>query len=219
MAKQLIIVGGGGHALSVANAAVQLEYELIGYVAPKPSEQRGHHQIPWLGDDTALDAQNLRNLPLLSGLGSAGLIDKRRSLYLALRDQGRSFPTIIHPHASVSRLGVQLGDGLQVLSRAVINAGASTGENVLINTAAVVEHGCTIASHTHIASSATVCGDCVIGEAVHIGAGATLIQGLEIGFGAVIAAGAVVTRNVEPLTLVAGVPAREIRRIHDQELA
>jgi UDP-perosamine 4-acetyltransferase len=82
-----------------------------------------------------------------------------------------------------------------------------------------VEHGCTIADHSHIASGATVCGDCLIGEAVHVGAGATVIQGVKIGFGAVIAAGAVVTRNVEPLTLVAGVPARELRRTDDQELA
>jgi acetyltransferase-like isoleucine patch superfamily enzyme len=59
----------------------------------------------------------------------------------------------------------------------------------------------------------------VIGESVHIGAGATLIQGIEIGFGAVIAAGAVVTADVKPLTLVAGMPARRLRAIDDQELA
>lgn len=218
MAKPLIIVGGGGHALSVADAALQLGYELHGYVAPEPSVQTGH-LIGWLGDDAALDAEALRNIPLLNGLGSAGRVEKRRALYLALRDQGRSFATVVHPHASMSRLEVRLGDGLQVLARAVIGAGVTLGENVLINTGAVVEHGCTVGSHSHIASGATVCGDCVIGEAVHVGAGATVIQGLKIGFGAVIAAGAVVTRNVEPLTLVAGVPAREHRRTDDQELA
>ena len=217
MAKQLIILGGGGHALSVADAAIRLDCRLLGYVAPEPAD--GGFRLSWLGDDTALDAQHLRGIPLANGLGSAGLIGRRRSLYLGLRDRGHSFATVVHPDASVSRLDVRLGDGLQILACAAINAGADVGENVLINTGAVVEHGCTIGSHTHIASGATVCGDCVVGEAVHIGAGATVIQGLNIGFGAVIAAGAVVTRNVEPLTLVAGVPARKLRRTDDQELA
>jgi UDP-perosamine 4-acetyltransferase len=218
MAKQLIIVGGGGHALSVADAAVRLGYELLGYVAPDPASTKGL-AARWLGNDAALDTESLRDILLLNGLGSAGPIDRRRALYLALREQGRSFASVIHPHASVSALDVTLGSGLQILARGVISAGANIGENVLINTGAIVEHGCTIADHSHIASGATVCGDCLIGEAVHVGAGATVIQGVEIGFGAVIAAGAVVTRNVEPLTLVAGVPARELRRTDDQELA
>ena len=38
------------------------------------------------------------------------------------------------------------------------------------------------------------------------------MPGVTIGEGAVIAAGAVVTQNVEPYTIVAGVPAKKNRR-------
>lgn len=48
---------------------------------------------------------------------------------------------------------------------------------------------------------------------VWIGAGAILTDGVRIGHGAVVAAGAVVTCNVEPHTVVAGVPARPVRMI------
>ena len=50
-----------------------------------------------------------------------------------------------------------------------------------------------------------------IGHDVWIGHGATVLPGVSIGDGAVIGAGAVVSRDVEPYTIVGGVPARVIR--------
>jgi maltose O-acetyltransferase len=49
-----------------------------------------------------------------------------------------------------------------------------------------------------------------VGDYSFIGARAIILPGVEIGKGAVVAAGTVVTRNVEPFTIVAGVPARPI---------
>ena len=49
-----------------------------------------------------------------------------------------------------------------------------------------------------------------IGHDVWIGEAATLIAGIQVGSGAVVAAGAVVTKDVEPYSIVGGVPARKI---------
>ena len=52
-----------------------------------------------------------------------------------------------------------------------------------------------------------------IGKNVWIGSNATVLQGVSIGDGAIVAAGAVVTKDVPPMTVVGGVPAKFIKKI------
>ena len=56
-----------------------------------------------------------------------------------------------------------------------------------------------------------------IEDNVWIGAGAIILDGVQIGTGAVVGAGAVVTHNVEPYSVVTGVPARWHRYIRGQK--
>jgi len=53
----------------------------------------------------------------------------------------------------------------------------------------------------------------VIEDDVWIGAGAIIMDGVRVGKGAVVAAGAVVTGDVEPHTVVGGVPAKVLKKI------
>ena len=52
----------------------------------------------------------------------------------------------------------------------------------------------------------------IIGADCWLGARSTIIAGVSIGDGVIVAAGAVVTRDVDANTIVAGVPARPIRK-------
>lgn len=52
----------------------------------------------------------------------------------------------------------------------------------------------------------------LVGNDVWLGNHATLLDGVSIGNGAVVAANSVVTRDVEPYAIVAGCPARIIRK-------
>ncbi len=57
----------------------------------------------------------------------------------------------------------------------------------------------------------------VIGNDVWIGQGVILLSGVTVGDGAIIATGAVVIKDVEPYSIVGGVPAKEIRKRFDDE--
>ncbi len=58
-------------------------------------------------------------------------------------------------------------------------------------------------------------GDTVIGNDVWIGFEAVIMPGVTIGDGAIIGSKAVVTKDVEPYTIVGGMPAKPIRKRYD----
>ena len=52
----------------------------------------------------------------------------------------------------------------------------------------------------------------VIGKYAKVYTNSTVLPGVTIGEGAIVATGAIVTKDVEPYTLVGGIPAKEIRK-------
>lgn len=58
-------------------------------------------------------------------------------------------------------------------------------------------------------------GDIVVGNDVWIGYEAVIMSGVHIGDGAIIGTRAVVTKDVEPYTIVGGMPAKPIRKRYD----
>jgi len=209
--KPLIVIGAGGHAEILIALLQRLNREVVG-ITDVDDQQEGLLGVPMLGNDEVLRDYPPGQFDLVNGLGSAGQISTRASLYNQLIQQGYGFAQLTHPQSSLDPQ-ITIGQGCQIMNATVIVHGAKLAENVLVNSRAVVEHHCRIGAHSHIASGAVLCGRCTVGEAVHIGAGATVIQNITIGDGAVIAAGAVVTKDVSAQYLVAGVPARWIRTL------
>lgn len=81
----------------------------------------------------------------------------------------------------------------------------------------LIAPGCFITDHAHrraagdtIATQGCESAPIRIGDDVWLGAHAVVLPGITIGNGAIVAAGAVVTQDVEPMSIVAGVPARPI---------
>lgn len=58
----------------------------------------------------------------------------------------------------------------------------------------------------------------IIGNDVWVGCNVVILSGVHVGDGAVIGSGAVVTKDVSPYSIVAGVPAKEIRKRIEPDL-
>lgn len=100
----------------------------------------------------------------------------------------------VNPYAMISGT-VRCGDGVRIASHASI-VGFNHGFD---------DPGVPIHAQAHESRGIT------IGDDVWIGANAVILDGVTVGRGAVVAAGAVVNKNVPPLAIVGGVPARIVR--------
>ena len=142
----------------------------------------------------------------------------RRNSALPLLDM-KHIGARIEPGAII-RDRVEIGDGAVVMMGAIINIGAVIGDGSMIDMGAVLGGRATVGKHCHIGAGAVLAGviepasatPVIVEDDVLIGANAVVIEGVRIGRGAVVAAGAVVISDVEPDTVVAGIPARVIKR-------
>lgn len=122
-----------------------------------------------------------------------------------------NFTKAIHSSAILSE-SVRINDGTVVMAGGIINADSVVGKHCIINTGASIDHECEIGDYSHISPHATLCGNVKVGEGSWIGAGSVVIPGIEIGKWCTIGAGAVVIRDIPDNTVVAGIPAKVIKK-------
>jgi galactoside O-acetyltransferase len=111
---------------------------------------------------------------------------------------------------------VQIGNGCHFNSNVMINADLDgkilIGENVMLGPNVVVR----ASNHNYSKRDVPMYlqghsgGEIIIEDDVWVGANAVLLPNIRIGKGAVVGAGSVVTKNIEPYTIVGGIPAKRI---------
>ena len=129
----------------------------------------------------------------------------------------------IEPGAII-RDQVTIGDQAVIMMGAIINIGAEIGEKTMIDMGAVLGGRATVGKNCHIGAGTVLAGvieppsaqPVIIEDDVVIGANAVVLEGVKVGQGAVVAAGAIVIDDVEPYTVVGGVPARVLKKLDDQ---
>jgi UDP-2-acetamido-3-amino-2,3-dideoxy-glucuronate N-acetyltransferase len=139
----------------------------------------------------------------------------------------------------VNLYGCEIGDGSKIGSFVEIQKGARIGRHCKISSHTFICEGVTVEDEVFIGHGvqfindkyprATTEGGALQSEAdwrveptwvergASIGTGATILGNVRIGARAIVGAGAIVTRDVPPGAIVAGNPARIIKRVTGDE--
>jgi acetyltransferase EpsM len=207
----LVVVGGGGHARVVMEAARTRpdDFRILGYCDPRRAEPMEKLGVPWLGDDSATIRAHGREALFVLGVGEIGVARRRREIVARFEDEGVRWAAVVHASAILSPSAV-VDAGAVVMAGAIVNAGAWIREHAVVNTGAIVEHDVVIGAFAQVAPGVALGGAVELGENSYVGLGARVRNHVRVGTGAVVGMGAVVVRSVEVGRTVHGVPARVI---------
>lgn len=151
-------------------------------------------------------------------ISSYDIENDRRNSAIPLLDL-KGINARIEPGAFI-RDQVEIGNNVVIMMGASINIGAVIGDNTMIDMNTVLGGRATVGKNCHIGAGAVLAGvieppsasPVIVEDDVVIGANAVVLEGVRIGKGAVVAAGAIVVEDVAPNTVVAGIPARFIKK-------
>ena len=140
-------------------------------------------------------------------------------------------------HAFVNLYGCAIGAGTNIGAFVEIQKGVSIGKNCKISSHTFICEGVSIADNVFIGHNVTFINDrfpeavnddgtlqsevdwtvvpTKIEEGASIGSSVTIMCGIIIGKRSLIGAGSVITRNIPPLEIWAGNPARFLRKVEN----
>lgn len=203
----VVLIGFGGHAVSVVSALQSSGKQIAGYVDVQP-----HHANPFELTYLGNDSQYLNN-PLLQALHFCTLGDNamREKLQNRYTNKGLNFTNVIHPTAFIEPTA-KLGVGVFVGAMCYINGLAQIGHGTILNNHVNVDHECVIGRFAHLSPGTCLAGNVTIGERSFLGCGSCVIPGISIENDAITGAGSVVIRNVKTGDTVYGNPAKPKRK-------
>jgi acetyltransferase-like isoleucine patch superfamily enzyme len=113
--------------------------------------------------------------------------------------------------------GVKVGSHVKVSSHTFICEGVTIEDDVFIGHGVMFINDKYPRSTTEYGKLQTeadwICTPTLIKHGASVGSNSTILCGVTIGEGAIVGAGSVVTKNVPDWTIVAGVPARVMRKV------
>lgn len=191
MAKDIIVIGAGGHGKVIADIITACGDRFLGFLDDDITKNP-------LGK--IADYEKYSDALFVIGIGNPEIRERVSKLPC-------KWYTAVHPSAVVSP-SAKIGEGTVIMPNAVVNADAKIGRHAIINSTAVVEHDNEIDDYAHISVGAKLGGTVKIGKRTHIGIGATVKNNTDICADCIIGAGAVVVKNIEKQGIYKGIPAR-----------
>ena len=200
---KLLVVGAGGHAKVVIDAAETAGHTIAG-VLGTPGDA-----LEVLGHPVIRSAEGVDADGFIIAIGDNAMRARYFTRYSAT---GLAPAIVVHPSVIVGA-DVTLGGGTFIAAGVVINAGARIGDDTILNTSCCVDHDCVIGAHSHLGPQVALCGSVRLGEGVLLGVGSCASPGASVGMWSVVGAGAAIVGDLPDHTVCVGVPARAVHPV------
>lgn len=206
MTTAIVLIGAGGHAVSVTNVALSCGFTVIAYVDDNKAGGK-LMGIPIVTTEQCLSDYSHHNLCIAIGDNAV-----RERLYEEYKSKVPKvkFPSLIHK-SSVVGVASAIGDGTVVMPLSNIGPNSKVGRFCIINTKSSIDHDCVMKDFASIAPSVVSGGKVTIGNRSAISIGAVLKHGLSIGNDVVIGANSYVNRSINDEVVAYGTPCRKVR--------
>jgi sugar O-acyltransferase (sialic acid O-acetyltransferase NeuD family) len=216
MARVRVLIYGTGQTGNMVASILELhdDVEIVGFV----------------DDDEATWDGTLRGYEVLGGRAfvdrgegfdkvavAVGQVEPRRELAEWVRGQSIPQQSVIHPSASIPRDSV-IGEGTIIGAGTTLYVNPIIGRNVFIGPHVVVSHDSVIGDYALLSVGSVIGARVDVAPGAFVGAGASVMppgwgvdERLTVGEDSIVGVGAVVIRDVEPRSIVVGVPAKLLR--------
>lgn len=202
-ARHLVVIGAGGHAVSLTETIEAMGMRVSAYV-----DERVQDESTFLGSPLVPkipEAWAEAELSLVVAIGD-NFTRQQVAKAIAQNYQNHQLATLVHPSASVAR-SAQLGPGTVVLQGAVVGSHARVAEGGLINSGAIVEHECELGDYASIGPGAVLGGRTTVGSRTAVSIGAAVKHGIHIGDDTVVGAASFVHQDLPGKVVAYGTPA------------
>lgn len=197
----LVIVGSGGHASVVYDAAIKMK--LWESILILDHEMEGFGLIV---DDLYSNRFNyIKSHDFFVAIGDNKI---RESILNDLFRNLFSVSTIIHPSAIIAD-NTLIDKGTCILAGSIINPFAKLGKGVIVNTGVRIDYHDSIGDFTHLSPGSVLTGAVTIGKRCFIGAGAIFKNGIKVVDDTIIGAGGVVIKDIDEPGTYLGIPAKK----------
>ncbi|EKE85203.1 NeuD/PglB/VioB family sugar acetyltransferase [Idiomarina xiamenensis] len=204
--QKLVIVGAGGHAVSVANVADSAGYQVVAF----SDERRVGERLLGLPVLSQADCLTLHSQACYVVAIGDNAVRERVTRELLQRLSLEQFPALVH-HSAVISSAVSLAAGTVVMPQACIGPQSSLGQFCIVNSQALLDHDGEMADFSSLAPGVKTGGKVTVGRSSAVGIGAVIKHGVEIAHDVVIGAASYVHHDVVAEVVCYGSPARVVR--------
>ena len=210
MKRPLLIYGAGGLGREVLSLVKALpEWEVAGFIDDSHPKGAIVHGVAVLGDFSLLRGVR-KHTAMVLAIGDPAA---KENILGRINNSFLEFPVLIHPSAVLQDADrILIGRGTVICAGAVLTTDIRIGEHVLINLNATIGHDVVIGDQSSVMPGVTLAGGVNVGKAVLIGSGVNVRNSIRLGSGCTVGMGSVVIRNTDPGIVVAGVPAKPLKK-------